>query len=1313
MAAATPLAAAPLGSASAESSSRSPCCGVPLGSSRSRALLRGLALLSEDLAGQAALLAAWPLPAARSADEASFLARLPGLLFPAGLPSSDDAPPRCVAMATVVVAAPCGRCPWRRTYVIAVAQRSRSQRAPRRGAPAVTCVWSDVPDVLAPVFIEAVGALHVAALAASASADARSPTAAHWASLCSWLVHDVPAPWPGTTLVLHLRSLPRTDESDFYSGRNEAAARAEGTEGVSSLDGALFGSDVAVLPSCDEVVADDTVVRVGTVCEGGGDVISLVVARAAPGRLANSHVPLQALLLRLGVNELLLLAKLILLERRIVLRSSSTLVLTYACESLATVLLFPLVWQHEFDPLLRQRDRLLRLRPFLYGLHRPAADFADGAANGLAEGPWGLEGLSSTYTIFDLDVGEVHLATDVAQLPELPPSVMQALRGALHKLRRQRIAADDVCAANAWSSARGAGLHFVHTFNVAAQEAFFVAVAGLVKGARGFFVEDGSADVPAFDAEAYVTSWPQEAHAFGHIFVQTAAFQAHIADLRLYASGESPSELAMAPLSGIGSVGALDTVSEHTLASGVELRELSGVDADGLTRGAAIVASEPERERLGFPLELHLAFNGAVPTFFGAEEWPHRAPGARALAFWRCEGDTHRRPPTWSPPHVATGAATPSLFEEALMREARRRGESGSGARVAEWARGLVRSIGGVGGLTAAHTPGAAGAPSTSCAAAAALCACLADWAGARPEGVLHALFAQPSRPANLPIPEICDQLQRMRPDSASAAMATLCDADVVHDDGCRTPSSASKRLASALLEQVLGSRPRESWPPRGYRNRVPCCFLKVVDSIDGRFSRQVTVESVGSSELVLGGSASDVEVHLVEIPSSHKQPRGASSPRDLAPPANADDALRVTSPSRPPRVAPHDPNAAAAALLRCAVAAAGPRRARRLSSPPGAFVRSASAGAMETVAFASLQPSPCPSPRYSFEEPPDLMKELRRLLTVLKGVDPQPLDVDAKLAFWLNVLNASTLAGLLLAEKAPGQRAGFLMSFPSVDWVRFMQRFTVEVGGLDFSLFDIEHSVLRGLSAAPAGLAGLFVQGQRGFGAEDPRGRLALCTAEPAASFGIAYPLQAGCPRLRLYRPEAVRAQLLLNSAHYLAACVHVDASRRRVRLPALFRHYARDFGSAGELITFARDALLAAPGAAEVLRRMGLPLSQADAAVAYDEAGRVAAQLETLREAAAALSGSVAAASAASLSALSPPLSGHFAAVSVRFEDFDWACTGFITEPLVCPVLIADRFSQQVARWRLETPAAAPMRCMNSGRSRRYTKEPTKAPV
>ncbi|CAE7298143.1 Crag, partial [Symbiodinium necroappetens] len=97
------------------------------------------------------------------------------------------------------------------------------------------------------------------------------------------------------------------------------------------------------------------------------------------------HVPLGYLVQRLSLSSLLLLFRLALLERKVVLRSSSAFTLAACGEAITSLLLFPFRWQ-------------------------------------------------CAFSVFDLDVGEVEIESAAVRLPELPSSVQARLRAGVSRL---------------------------------------------------------------------------------------------------------------------------------------------------------------------------------------------------------------------------------------------------------------------------------------------------------------------------------------------------------------------------------------------------------------------------------------------------------------------------------------------------------------------------------------------------------------------------------------------------------------------------------------------------------------------------------------------------------------------------------------------------------------------------------------------------------------------------------------------------------------------------------------------------------------
>jgi len=279
------------------------------------------------------------------------------------------------------------------------------------------------------------------------------------------------------------------------------------------------------------------------------------------------------------------------------------------------------------------------------------------------------------------------------------------------------------------------------------------------------------------------------------------------------------------------------------------------------------------------------------------------------------------------------------------------------------------------------------------------------------------------------------------------------------------------------------------------------------------------------------------------------------------------------------------------------------------------------------------------------------MLLDLRRRFCELQACNVHDLSHERRLTFWLNVLNASTLAWLCVTDRPPGQRDSL---FPNTAWVAFLQRSRLAVGAHEFSLFEIEHLLLR--ARPKLGLPGELAKRYAQVLKHDPQDvslEVALQSASPEAAFGVACPIRSGCPDLRVYRPQAIKPQLLLSCAHYIARSLHIDAPRRRVWLPALFRVYARDLSSStAELLDFVQAVLIAVPSAVDGVERLiGHPASHADTELVCTSQ-RLATELAGVRDPSDALEGAA-----------------GFVGATIKYTDFDW--TTFLDRGPVCPEL------------------------------------------
>jgi hypothetical protein len=168
-----------------------------------------------------------------------------------------------------------------------------------------------------------------------------------------------------------------------------------------------------------------------------------------------------------------------------------------------------------------------------------------------------------------------------------------------------------------------------------------------------------------------------------------------------------------------------------------------------------------------------------------------------------------------------------------------------------------------------------------------------------------------------------------------------------------------------------------------------------------------------------------------------------------------------------------------------------------------------------------------------------------------LSSVRLDPLATrPARLAFWLNVYNALALHGIV--------RLGVRTSVLRV-W-NFFGRVSYRVGGLVFSLDDIEHGILRGNRRRK-------LPPLRPFGSGDPRLALAVTPPDPRYHCAITCGA-ASCPPVGVYRADAVDAQLDLAARNFVNQEVALDGPR--VLCSRIFKWYRGDFEAVGGLGAF-----------------------------------------------------------------------------------------------------------------------------------------------
>ncbi len=160
------------------------------------------------------------------------------------------------------------------------------------------------------------------------------------------------------------------------------------------------------------------------------------------------------------------------------------------------------------------------------------------------------------------------------------------------------------------------------------------------------------------------------------------------------------------------------------------------------------------------------------------------------------------------------------------------------------------------------------------------------------------------------------------------------------------------------------------------------------------------------------------------------------------------------------------------------------------------------------------------------------------------------------RMAFWLNLYNALVIDGVItfgVRHTVTEGRLGVLA---------FFRRTAYSVGGLRFSCDDIEHGILRANRGHP------FLPGPQ-FGASDPRWAWIIDPPDARVHFALNCASRS-CPPIGVYDPDQIDAQLTLATRNFLAQEAVLDKEHGELRLPRIFRWFARDFGGRPGVIAF-----------------------------------------------------------------------------------------------------------------------------------------------
>ena len=179
--------------------------------------------------------------------------------------------------------------------------------------------------------------------------------------------------------------------------------------------------------------------------------------------------------------------------------------------------------------------------------------------------------------------------------------------------------------------------------------------------------------------------------------------------------------------------------------------------------------------------------------------------------------------------------------------------------------------------------------------------------------------------------------------------------------------------------------------------------------------------------------------------------------------------------------------------------------------------------------------------------------QRLAEMLAALQTFDPKRVRIAAQTAFWLNVFNAIVVRDAPELARAHGPR----------EVERFFESPRVNIGGLGYSLDDIEHGLLRGNVPKFGGRRAPMRQ-------DDPRRAYTPLAYDERMHFGL-YCACRSSPPLRAFSAGMLDLQLEQATAEYLRREVRVEERGARVILPRQFYWYAADFGGERDALAFA----------------------------------------------------------------------------------------------------------------------------------------------
>ena len=175
-----------------------------------------------------------------------------------------------------------------------------------------------------------------------------------------------------------------------------------------------------------------------------------------------------------------------------------------------------------------------------------------------------------------------------------------------------------------------------------------------------------------------------------------------------------------------------------------------------------------------------------------------------------------------------------------------------------------------------------------------------------------------------------------------------------------------------------------------------------------------------------------------------------------------------------------------------------------------------------------------------------EALKKFRFLVEQLSKVNPNCLNSDERLAFWINLYNALIMHSYL-AYGVPRN---------DIKLFSLMQKACYTVGGQSFSAAEIEYVILKMKTPVHRPQLSLMLALQK-FKISEGHKKYSIDQAEPLLLFGLSCGMFSS-PAVRIFTAANVRNELLESLRDYIQASVGIS-DRGKLLIPKLLQSYAK----------------------------------------------------------------------------------------------------------------------------------------------------------